>query len=114
MIKIVRLCVSFLASTFRFRAALQAENLALRHQLSVYQRSIKRPKVRDTGCILWSLLARAQTRWKDRQISMFDRPKNEDERGSSLPGSTGRHYRYERRAARPKHSRPLARFPLFP
>ena len=45
MIEFIRLCVSFLVSTFRSRATLQAENLALRHQLCVYQRSVKRPKV---------------------------------------------------------------------
>jgi hypothetical protein len=34
MIELIRLCVSFLASTFRSRAAIQVENLVLRHQLT--------------------------------------------------------------------------------
>ena len=68
MIELIKLCVSFLASTLRSRAALQAENLALRHQLCVYHRSIKRPKVQLADRILWSLLARAWTQWKDALI----------------------------------------------
>jgi len=43
MFELIKLCITFLASTFRSHVALQAENLALRHQLGVYQRSIKRP-----------------------------------------------------------------------
>jgi hypothetical protein len=50
---------------FRSRAVLQAENLASWHQLCVYQRSIKRPKVQPVDRILWSLPARAWKRWKD-------------------------------------------------
>lgn len=68
MFEPIRLCVSFLAVTFRPRAALQEENLVLRHQLCVYQRSIKRPKVQPADRILWSLLARAWTGWKDALI----------------------------------------------
>lgn len=68
MIEFIRLCTGFLASMFRSRAALQAENLALRHQLCVYQRSVKRPKVKRADRILWSLLAKAWTGWKDALI----------------------------------------------
>jgi len=68
MIEFIRLCVGFLAATFRSRAALQTENLALRHQLGVYQRSVKRPKVKPADRILWSLLAKAWTGWKDALI----------------------------------------------
>lgn len=65
MIEFIKLCVGFLAAMFRSRAALQAENLALRHQLCVYQRSVKRPRVKPYDRLLWSLLARAWTGWKD-------------------------------------------------
>lgn len=68
MIELIRLYVSFMASTFRSRTALQIENLALRHQLGVYQRSIKRPKVQRADRILWSLLARVWAEWKDALI----------------------------------------------
>jgi len=72
MIESIRLCAGFVAAMFRARAALQAENLALRHQLCVYQRSVKRPKVERADRILWSLLAKAWTGWKD--ALMFVKP----------------------------------------
>lgn len=65
MIEFIRLCAGFVAAMFRSRAALQAENLALRHQLGVYQRSVKRPKVRSADRVLWCVLAKAWTGWKD-------------------------------------------------
>ena len=61
----IRLRGSLPATTFRARAALQTENLALRHQLCVYQRSIKKPKVQPADRILWCVLARAWTGWRD-------------------------------------------------
>jgi len=39
---------TFLADSFRSRTALQIEILALRHQLNVLQRSVKRPKLSAT------------------------------------------------------------------
>lgn len=68
MIEFIRLCAGFLVALLKSRAALQTENLALRHQLCVYQRSVKRPKVRSADRILWSLLAKTWTRWKDALI----------------------------------------------
>ena len=72
MFEFIKLYTSFFAAMFRTRAVLQAENLALRHQLGVYQRSVKRPKVRPAGLIFWSFLARAWAGWKDALI--FVRP----------------------------------------
>ena len=68
MIEFIRLCVGFLVAAFKSRMGLQAENLALRHQLCVYQRSVKRPKVQPADRVLWSLLARAWSGWKDALI----------------------------------------------
>jgi putative transposase len=68
MIEFVKLWIGVFASTLSSRAALQAENLALRHQLCVYQRSVKRPRVRPADRILWSLLAKAWAGWKDALI----------------------------------------------
>jgi hypothetical protein len=48
------------------RAALMAENLALRHQLAVPQRSVKRPKLRKRDRTFWSWLSRL---WKTRQAA---------------------------------------------
>lgn len=68
MLELIRPCLGLLLSAFKFRVALQAENLALRHQLCVYQRSIKRPNVQPADRVLWSLLARVWTGWKDALI----------------------------------------------
>jgi transposase InsO family protein len=65
MSDILKLCVDFLAVMFRSRPALQVENLALHHQLCVYQRNIKKPKVQPTDRMLWCLLSRAWSGWKD-------------------------------------------------
>jgi hypothetical protein len=58
---------TFFAS-FRSRAALQLEILALRHQLGVLQRSVKRPKLTSAGRFLWAWLSAV---WNDWQSSVF-------------------------------------------
>jgi hypothetical protein len=42
---------------------LAIENLALRHQLSVYKRTMTRPKLRTTDRLFWVGLARAWAGW---------------------------------------------------
>jgi putative transposase len=68
MIEFIRMCAGLLTAPVKSRAELQAENLALRHQLCVYQRSVKRPKVRPADRILWSFLAKSWTGSKDALI----------------------------------------------
>ena len=46
-----------LSSTVRSRAALELENLALRHQIGVLQRSAKRPKLTPVDRLLWAWLS---------------------------------------------------------
>ena len=58
----------WLTSIFKSRAALEVENLALRHQLVVLHRSVKRAKVRRADRILWSILSRIWRDWKDSLI----------------------------------------------
>lgn len=53
---------------FKTRACLHAENIALRHQLCISQRSIKRPKVHPSDRVLWSILSRYWSDWKDALI----------------------------------------------
>jgi hypothetical protein len=62
---LVALAAAFLAS-FRNRAALQLEILALRHQLGVLQRSVKRPKLTAADRFLWAWLSAV---WEDWQLS---------------------------------------------
>ncbi len=44
----VRALIAFAGSLVRSRVSLQLEILALRHQLTVYHRSIRRPRVRPS------------------------------------------------------------------
>jgi putative transposase len=53
-----------LSATFKSRAALAVENLALRHQLGVLQRSVKRPKLTAADRFLWAWLSRAWPDWR--------------------------------------------------
>ncbi|MCK4415307.1 MAG: integrase core domain-containing protein [Candidatus Eisenbacteria sp.] len=53
-----------LSETFRSRASLQIENLALRHQLAVLRRSCRRPRIRSRDRIFWSWLSRVWSGWR--------------------------------------------------
>ncbi len=50
---------------FRSRLSLQAEIVALRHQLRVYHRAVRRPQIRPADRILWSWLSRHWARWRE-------------------------------------------------
>jgi transposase InsO family protein len=57
----------FLAAAFRGRLSLQLEIVALRHQLSVYERSRpRRFRLEPGDRVLWSWLARHWPEWRDR------------------------------------------------
>ena len=54
-----------LSSMWRSRAALELENLALRHQIGVLRRSArKRPKLTPLDRLLWVGLSRIWTDWR--------------------------------------------------
>ena len=55
---------AFLAASLRSRAALQIEILALRHQLNVLQRSVKRPRLSAVDRWLWVRLSRNWSGWR--------------------------------------------------
>jgi putative transposase len=57
-----------LSASFRSRAALQLEILALRHQVGVLQRSVKRPKFTPADRLLWAWLCEV---WHDWRSSVF-------------------------------------------
>ena len=59
------LFLRFMTSFFKSKAILQAENLVLRHQLCVLHRSTKRPKLKPADRVLWSMLTRVWSDWKD-------------------------------------------------
>jgi len=68
MREITLLALACITSIFKSRAALCAENLALRHQLCVFHRSVKRAKVKPADRLLWSILAKVWADWKDALI----------------------------------------------
>ena len=54
-----------LSSIFRSRAALELENLALRHQIGVLRRAAaKRLKLTSADCLLWICLSRLWRGWR--------------------------------------------------
>jgi putative transposase len=53
-----------LSSIFRSRGALELENLALRHQIGVLQRSRKRPTLTSWDRLLWICLSRLWRDWR--------------------------------------------------
>jgi hypothetical protein len=61
---VVRVIVLLLHAFLSARAALAAENLALRQQLCVLQRSVKRPRLRRRDRILWVWLFRLWAGWR--------------------------------------------------
>jgi len=55
---------AFLRASFRSRTALQLEILALRHQVGVLQRSVKRPKLTTADRFLWAGLSSIWNGWE--------------------------------------------------
>src|SRR5580765_3751490 len=52
------------SAAFKSRASLQLENLALRHQLGVLRRSVKRPKLTSADRLLWAWLCKVWSNWR--------------------------------------------------
>ena len=59
------LLLAALTTTCRTRADLVAENLALRHQVSVLRRSVARPRLTRWDRLLWVFLRRLWPRWRE-------------------------------------------------
>ena len=60
---VFRALLAVIFTVARSRLSLQFEVVALRHQLSVYQRSVKRPRIRPGDRILWSWLSGHWSKW---------------------------------------------------
>jgi len=60
----VSMAMAFIRSGCIGRAALMAENLALRQQLAVFKRNIKQPRLRRRDRIFWVWLARWWSGWQ--------------------------------------------------
>jgi len=61
---VVSAIVSFLRAVLGDRAAIAAENLALRQQLGVLGRSVKRPRLRKRDRVFWVWLSRLWSGWR--------------------------------------------------
>jgi putative transposase len=55
---VVSALLAFMAVLFRPYTSLRLENLALRHQLAVYQQTVARPRLRRTDRLFWAWLSR--------------------------------------------------------
>jgi putative transposase len=64
--------LKMLGVLFRSQLSIRAENVALRHQLAIYQRTVKRPINRPEDRILWSWLSRCWAGW--REVLAFVQP----------------------------------------
>ena len=63
-----KLIFEFLRLIFRNKQDIILENLALRHQLAVQQRCIKRPKIENSDRIFWVWLSRIWNDWRSSLI----------------------------------------------
>jgi putative transposase len=61
------------AALFQSRASLHLENLALRHQLAVYQQTVHHPQVRPSDRLFWACLSRLWMGWQ--QALAFVQPR---------------------------------------
>src|SRR6267154_4812476 len=52
------------SAAFKSRATLHLENLALRHQLGVLRRSVKRPELTSADRLLWAWLCEVWSDWR--------------------------------------------------
>ncbi|SRR6266851_1338988 len=64
--------LSTLGALFRSQLSLRVENVALQHQLAIYQRTVKRPSIRPEDRILGCWLSRRWARW--REVLVFVQP----------------------------------------
>ncbi len=61
---VVRVFAAFIRALLLPRAVILAENLALRQQLGVLHRSVKRPRLRKRDRIFWVWLSRFWPNWR--------------------------------------------------
>jgi putative transposase len=57
--------ITYVVSRFRSDESLRLENIALRHQLVVYQRTVKRPRLRPSDRLFWVWLSWLWPRWQE-------------------------------------------------
>jgi hypothetical protein len=73
MLPVISALLALVASLCRSRSSLSLENLALRHQLTVYKQTVQRPSLRPTDRLFWAWLSRLWRGWHD--ALMFVQPR---------------------------------------
>lgn len=68
--------LAFVVALFQSRASLHLENLALRHQVMVYQQTVHRLRLHPTDHLFWAWLSRVWPDWREalETISISDEP----------------------------------------
>ena len=69
---VLRAVAAFLLSFFRSRQSMQLEIMMLRHQLAVYQRTVRQPRTRPADRMMWSWLSKVWSGWRESLV--FVRP----------------------------------------
>jgi putative transposase len=98
VLNLIRALVFAGLAFFKTRRQLAVEVLALRHQLGVLKRSVKRPRLSNVDRGLWVLLSRRWSRWSDALISV--KP------ATVVKWHRAGFRRYWARRSRPKGARP--------
>lgn len=70
MIRLLRVLISLLASALKSKSRLLLENALLRQQLIIYQRAIKKPKLKQSDRVVLVWLSKLFCKWKDALISV--------------------------------------------
>ena len=102
-----RALVAFVISLVRSRVSLQVEIVALRHQLALYRRSIRRPPILPSDRMLWAWFARHWSHW--REVLIFVQPGEIDGTlglysPSDDPTASGRRRSHSARCAPPRRA----------
>ena len=98
MLNVIRALLFAARALFRTRGQLAIEILALRHQLGVLQRAVKRPRLTNADRGVWVLLSRFWGRWRD--ALMIVKP------ATVIKWHRAGFGRYWTRRSRPKGGRP--------
>ncbi len=64
MIQLIEFLLTLVTTSVRSRLSLQAENAALRNQLSVYRKSGQKPSIRPADRLLWCFIAKIWGGWR--------------------------------------------------
>ena len=64
MIRLIKFLLTLVTTSVRSRMSLQAENAALRNQLSLYRKSGQRPRIRPADRLLWCFIAKFWAGWR--------------------------------------------------